>query len=284
MRTQASIFTRILAGSLFAALLMLTVSPAASAVDEVPVPPPAGAVKVAFGIIGLAHLQTARLNVVAIGGGTPDPSNRCVVNLSFRDATGELFKDGRGMPISAEFTIAPGQAAQLDLREADAFRGRAGLRVAFQTSAELLDTRHPPNPCAAIVPTLEIYDSLIGRTALLYPADPAAIGGGTPDPSDLPVCPVEVGFVDDLGEVFRDASGRPIAARFVLAPGEAGELDLRTADAFRGSTGLRKAFRAVARLAHPPSPCRPPAAVATLEVFDNVTGRSALLYAPMALE
>lgn len=169
MRTQPSILTSRLAASLLAGLLAFTVSPAALALDEVPVPH--GAVQIAFGMAGLAHLQTARLNVVAIGGGSPNPS-------------------------------------------------------------------------------------------------------------DLPICLVEVGFVDDMGEVFHDASGLPIAARFDLVPGEARELDLRAADAFRGSTGLRKAFRAVVRgTAVPPNPCRPP--VATLEVFDNLTGRTMLLYAPM---
>ena len=298
----------ILVASLLLSLLALAALSAAFAVDETPVLP---AVQASFGVVGLAHLQTARLNVVAIGGGNPDPGERCLVGLSFRDATGQLFKDASGMDIAAEVMIAPGQAAQLDLREADAFRGRSGLRVAFQANAELLV---PPSPCTAmVVSTLEIYDSLIGRTTLLYPGDVAAIGGGNPDPgqiffgivglgrlqtgllnvvaigggnpdpSDLPICPVGVGFVDDMGEVFRDASGRPIVARFDLDPGAARALDLRAADAFRGSTALRKAFRAVARVMTPtdtpPNPCRPP--VVTLEVFDNLTGRSALLYAPM---
>jgi hypothetical protein len=38
---------------------------------------------------------------------------------------------------------------------------------------------------------------------------------------------------------------------------------------------MRVAFRAVLRVAFPPSPCQPP--VATLEVFDNLTGRTMVL-------
>ena len=103
------------------------------------------------------------------------------------------------------------------------------------------------------------------------------MGGGTPEPGDLPICPVDVGFVNEVGEPLRDASGMPIATQFVLSSGEARALDLKAADAFRGSTGLRKAFRAVA-VTRPPNPCQPP--VVTLEVFDNLTGRSSLIYAP----
>ena len=38
---------------------------------------------------------------------------------------------------------------------------------------------------------------------------------------------------------------------------------------------MRVAFRAVLRVVFPPSPCQLP--VATLEVFDNFTGRTSLL-------
>lgn len=306
----------ILLAVLFLALLALAVSPPAFAVDEIPVPPPPGSVQLSFGMAGLAHLQTARLNVVAIGGGNPDPSNRCLATLSFLDAAGGSFTDASGTPISLEAVpLEPGKAVRLDLREADAFRGRRGLRAAFRASVELSwTTTLPPNPCISVVPTLEIYDSLTARTTILYPGDVAAIGGGTPDPSeipfgivglgrlqtgrlnvvaiggggspdpsDFPPCTVLGGFVDERGESFRNTSGTPIMARFELDPGEAGALDLRAADAFRGSTSLRVGIRAVAQVIVPSTgPCQPPRA--TLDVFNNLTGRSTLLYAPMAVE
>jgi hypothetical protein len=81
-------------------------------------------------MVGLAHLQTARLNVVMVGGGSPDPSERCRVGLSFFDAAGQLFSDASGMPRATDVTLVPDQVARLDLRQADAFRGRTGLRVA----------------------------------------------------------------------------------------------------------------------------------------------------------
>ena len=296
-RTLVGIFT----GALLVALLAGLVGAAAFAVDEIPVPPPPQPVQVALGMVGLAHLQTARLNVVMVGGGTPDPTARCRVGLSFFDAEGQRFSDASAMPIATEVILAFDQAARLDLREADAFRGRTGLRVAFRARMQALDLPPTtgPDPCQRVVATLEAFDNITGRTNLLAvgggtpdPSDipfgmvglarlqtarlnVAAVGGGAPDPSDLPSCPVTVGFVDSMGEPFRDASGMPIAAEGTLVPGEAGALDLRSADAFRGLTGLRVAFRAVLRVAFPPNPCQPP--VATLEVFDNLTGRTGLL-------
>jgi hypothetical protein len=130
---------------------------------------------------GLAHLQTARLNVVAVGGGTPDPSQQvCRVGLGFRDASGRLFRDASGMDIAAEFTLAPGRAVHLALREADAFRGRTGRRVAVRADALWLD---PPTAesLRPIVATLEIV--MTGQTVLLYwPRLNVVAVGGSPDP------------------------------------------------------------------------------------------------------
>ena len=266
--------SRTLVGTFTAALLMALliglVATAAFAIDEIPVPPPPQPVQLALGMVGLAHLQTARLNVVMIGG-NPDPSNRCRAELSFFDAAGRLFRDASGVPIAAVFILDPGKAARLDLREADAFRGRTGLRVAFRARMQALDLPPTtgPDPCRRVVATLEVFDNFTGRTNLL------AIGGGQPDPSNLPACPVEVSFVNASGDPFRDASGTPIKALIALDPGQAGALDLRSVDAFRGLTSMRVAFRPVLRVVFPPSPCEPP--VATLEVFDNFTGRTSLL-------
>ncbi len=295
------------AASLWAGLVVLSTGSTALAQDEVPVPPPASDDGViAFGMAGLARLQAATLSVVAIGGGTPDPSTVCRVGLGFRDASGQLFRDASGMDIAAEFSLGPGLAVRLDLREADAFRGRTGRRVALRADVRLLDPPAiPPGSCGPVVATLEVVDTWTGHTALFYPSDPTepdftpfgmvglgrlqtgrlnlvAVGGGSPDPTALPVCPIEVGFVDDMGDPFRDASGMPIAMSGVLAPGQAAFLDLRAVDAFRGATGLRVAFRPVVRVLPDPSggPCQRP--VPTLEVFDIVTGRSTLLYAPSA--
>ena len=128
-----------------------------------------------------------------------------------------------------------------------------------------------------MLPPGEVSFGIVGL-ARLQVARPnvVTVGGGSPDPG---ACPVEVSFVDETGAPFLDTSGTPTAAQFMLAPGEARELDPRAADAFRRSTGLRVAVRAVAHVAVPSNTCRPPAA--TLEVFETLTGRTSVLYVPI---
>lgn len=178
-------------GFLLAGLLAFLGSPAAVAADEVPVLPPG---EVSFGIVGLARLQVARLNVVAVGGGSPDPSempfgmvglarlqtarlnlvavgggspdpSTCPVEVSFVDETGAPFLDTSGTPIAARFMLAPGEARELDLRAADAFRRATGLRVAIRA---VVHVAVPSNPCRPPAATLEVFDTLTGRTSVLY--------------------------------------------------------------------------------------------------------------------
>jgi hypothetical protein len=271
-----------------------------------------------FGAIGLARSQTATLSVVAVGGGTPDPSDVCRVRLAFRDSTGQLFRDASGMDIASEFLLAPNRAVHLDLREADAFRGRSGQRVTIRGEARRLDPATSSSGCEPLVATLEIVDSATGNTALLYAShgdsggpllfgmvglgrlqtgrlnlvaigggspdpssvgggspDPGALGGGTPDPSTLPPCAVEVSFVNEIGDPYRNASGVPIIVSGTLTLDRAVFVDLKAADAFRGVSGPRVAFRPVVRILTATSCQRP---VLSLEMFDTTSGRSALLY------
>jgi hypothetical protein len=235
------------------------------------------------------------------------------VRLAFRDATGQLFRDASGMDIASEFLLTPGRAARLELREADAFRGRSGQRVAIRGEANRLDTS---SGCEPLVATLEIVDSTTSNTALLYTPgdsggpllgmvglgrsqtgrlnlvtvgggtpdptavgggtpDPSGLGGGTPDPSTLPPCAVEVGFVNELGDPYRNASGAPITVTGTLTLDRAVYVDLKAADAFRGVSGPRISFRPVVRILTATSCQRP---VLSLEVFDTTSGRGALLY------
>jgi hypothetical protein len=269
-----------------------------------------------FGAIGLARSQMATLSVVAVGGGSPDPSGLCRVRLGFRDTTGQLFRDASGMDIASEFLLSPGRAVHLDLREADAFRGRSGQRVAIRGEAQRVDPATASSACEPLVATLEIVDSTSGNTALLYAShgdsggplgmvglgrsqtgrlnlvaigggtpdpstvgggtpDPGALGGGSPDPSTLPPCAVEVSFVNDVGDPYRNAGGVPITVTGTLTLDRAVSVDLKATDAFRGVSGPRVSFRPVVRILTTTSCQRP---VLSLEVFDTTSGRSALLY------
>ena len=84
-----------------------------------------------------------------------------------------------------------------------------------------------------------------------------------------------------MGETFVDRAGAEIISNVSLPPGHATFLDLRTGDVFRDDRLRRVQFRA--GLEYPPVPVSPgPCAnvVATLEIFDNGTGRTTVMYHP----
>ena len=103
-----------------------------------------------------------------------------------------------------------------------------------------------------------------------------------PDPEYPPnPCLVTLGFVDDQGAIFHDRAGNPLVARAEILPGESAFLELRAADALGRTTALRKQFRATIErrsgpVEYPPNPCD--GIVPTLEVYDNFTGRTTVLY------
>ena len=139
-----------------------------------------------FGMLGLARAQTARLNLVNLlpqGGITP-----CVAVLSFADGDGMPLMTGTGAPIMERFSLLPGKAAFLDLTAREAFpRDSRELRMQFrgEVGSNPPDDNTPPpddetpDPCAGLVATLEIFDMLTGRTAVLYALPP--VGTNPPD-------------------------------------------------------------------------------------------------------
>ena len=78
-----------------------------------------------------------------------------------------------------EMDLRPGQSAFLELNSADAFRGSRELRVPFRATGLFSHEPPPddgaPEPCGAVLPSLEIYDSLTGRTQVVV--DPLEIFG-----------------------------------------------------------------------------------------------------------
>jgi hypothetical protein len=124
-----------------------------------------------FGLVGLARLQTARLNLVNHPPDPGLPADPCRVGLGFVDTGSNPFRSAAGLPIAAQYDLAAGASVSLDLPSADAFRGLTGLRVPIRAtaSAEPLPGA-PVEACARVVPTLEIFDPVTGRTQVaLYP-------------------------------------------------------------------------------------------------------------------
>ncbi|MFL6211253.1 MAG: hypothetical protein ACJ74W_20555 [Pyrinomonadaceae bacterium] len=129
-----------------------------------------------FGMVGITHGQTLRLNVVNLvnpSGGQlpPDP---CRVVLSFRDAAGQPFRNSDGQPIRRTVELQAGQSAFLDLN-ADMFGGPptndavSSARLQLRPFVRVLqnppepDRQAPPDPCRA---SMEVFDNASGRTSI----------------------------------------------------------------------------------------------------------------------
>jgi hypothetical protein len=90
-------------------------------------------------------------------------------------------------------------------------------------------------------------------------------------------CVLTLRFLDARNEPFVARSGDPVRHDVALLPGEAAVLELTAASAFAGTSALRRLFRASVEAAADvppdlPSPCT--GLIATLEIYDNLTGRT----------
>ncbi len=150
-----------------------------------PVAPSDAGRPVSFGITGVGHLQTARINVTNIGITPPDPDfpvntfppDPCRVTMAFVDTDGNVIRNQAGQPVVRVVILQPGESAFLQIN-ADNFIGRDQLRFNFRPVVVVasLDPAVPPDPCT---PVLEVIDNLMARTLWVY--------GGTPNlnpPSD----------------------------------------------------------------------------------------------------
>src|SRR5262249_31475852 len=115
-------------------------------------------VQFSSGMVGLASGQTARLNVVNVGVPTPSPVP-CVVALAFLDSDSKILKQ---MFVSVGF----GKAAFVDL-----VMGKSAGRFQIRgIGYNPLLTPGPAIPQAlscSFVPTLELFDTETGRTAVI---------------------------------------------------------------------------------------------------------------------
>ena len=117
-----------------------------------------------FGMIGISHSETARLNLVNID----DPRiiyiipNLCQAQLRFLDETGQILA-------KSDVALPNGQAGYLDLaRDKISSNGpRAQIR------AEVATLDNPTLASAAnCIATIEIFNSRTGQTKVIYPTAP----------------------------------------------------------------------------------------------------------------
>jgi hypothetical protein len=125
---------------------------------------------VTFGMVGLGTGQTARLNAFALPLGGPIIAGAsCQVTFDFYNEAGKSVKSGTA-------TVAQGAAVHFDMlrTEVDSLAGRGEIRgtvrTAFVNPSALPMPGTPITPVSAfcsVLPTLEIFDSTSGLTAVV---------------------------------------------------------------------------------------------------------------------
>lgn len=127
---------------------------------------PVGGTLQTTGMIGIAELQTAQLNLLNPGVQPPAIGVICPASVAFLNADGAVLK-------SKTVSVAPGTSVPFDLRsDTDLNLVVAGDRREIR--ATIMIPAFPPPPTASgtpiipvackLIPTLEIFDTISGRT------------------------------------------------------------------------------------------------------------------------
>jgi len=255
-----------------------------------------------YGMIGLTAGETLRINVanpelqLTPGALPPGP---CRVELEFLDSSGNPL-----LP-AVQFTLQAGQSTHYDLNgdklvPPPGTTGPVFLRTEVRPVVLVLPNPSaspvaiPPGPC---VSSIEIVDNATSKTLVTSgPQNPGDIAGFNPQP-DPPKIFGQLGLVAgqtirlnavnvlDPGTtllppdpcrvtlVFFGQDGRILAhSTEVLQPGAATFLDFAlpaTINSIRTEVRADVTVESLSTRLVPPDPCR-----ATLEVFDNDTGRT----------
>jgi hypothetical protein len=130
-----------------------------------------------FGMIGIAEGQTARLNVLNPGVQAPAATAAlCSGLLTFWDDQGQSLK-------TLSVTVIPGHSMALDL-DADVdlkllTNQRKQIRATIQIPAILPPTAMGMSTCT-LIPTLEIFDRVTGKTQVVIEQTRYVAGGIVP--------------------------------------------------------------------------------------------------------
>jgi hypothetical protein len=104
-----------------------------------------------------------------------------------------------------------------------------------------------------------------------------------PDDAAPVACVVVLGFSRADGTPYLTREGRPVQRQVALLPDGSAVLDLRAADVFIDDPNIRAAFSTSVQMQEPDGSDIPAGAcqnvVVSLDIFDNVTGRSSLFLA-----
>jgi hypothetical protein len=120
------------------------------------------------GMIGIADAQTAQLNLLNPGVQAPAVGMVCTATVSFVDATGTVLKSG-------SLTVIPGKSMSFILRSDTDLSLVAGDRREIRAVISVPSFVPPPTatgttPVSAackLIPTLEMLDTVSGRTLVV---------------------------------------------------------------------------------------------------------------------
>ena len=123
----------------------------------------------AFGMIGITHEQTARLNVVAIASVDPGPCTptevdpgpcRVQIEMTFFNSDGDIL-------LRSTETLTVGHATLLDLNGISL--PSSTLRTELRAEADIIDSSDPDRSLLRLIANVEVIDNETGRTTVLLP-------------------------------------------------------------------------------------------------------------------
>jgi len=118
------------------------------------------------GMVGIAYAQTAQLNLLNPGVLLPAVGAICTAVVSFVDDTGTVIK-------STTLSVAPGKSLPFTLRsDTDlnlAMDGRREIRATISIPAvtPVATASSAAIPACKVIPTLEMLDTVSGRTLVM---------------------------------------------------------------------------------------------------------------------
>ncbi len=116
------------------------------------------------GMIGIADAQTAQLNLLNPGVAPPAVGVICSATVAFVDADGNVLK-------TTSLAVAPGKSMPFDLRSDTDLQLIAGDRREIRATISIpgifpptATGSTPVAPACKLIPTLELFDTVSGRT------------------------------------------------------------------------------------------------------------------------
>ena len=116
------------------------------------------------GMIGIGNEQTAQLNLLNPGVLAPAVGVICAASVSFVDSTGAVLK-------TAILSVAPGKSLPFELNSASDISVAVGARREIRATITIPSIATPvattttvAAPSCKVIPTLEIFDNVTGRT------------------------------------------------------------------------------------------------------------------------